>query len=324
MSPAQWPLGFATAVGAARQVLRCLPCSLVKSQTTYRLVQPISNRSSFFGFPSVMLPREVEVRSTQIRGVPGEWLLPRCLERPEEAGRFLLWVHGGAFAFLSSGTHRRFLAQVAARTQIPVFCINYRKPPEFSFPIPGRDVLNVYEHFREQYVTQKLFLGGDSAGGNLALHVAHQLAQPKPIVNPPEGLVLLSPWVDLSDFSSESWQEQGGVDFIPAHQARWVAEHYAGDISLDDVRVSPGLRTDWSNLPPVLMDYGECEVFRSQIERLVTSMTSSGAQVDIGMAKAMVHTYPLLDFLWHSSEGPFETYFERLVRFLCEDKSTEA
>lgn len=256
-----------------------------------------------------------------LSGVRGEWLLPAGMqEPPNQADRLLVWAHGGGFVFCSPGTHRLFLAKVAAKADMPVFCVNYRKPPEHPFPAPGHDVLEVYKAIRNRRHAEKLFLGGDSAGGNLALEVARILSQPEAVGNQPDGLVLLSPWVDLSDTSALSWRQYKDIDFIPPQQAQVIARLYAGTRPLEDEQISPGLRRSWSsNLPPVLLDYGSSEVFRCQIEHLLDNFQTSGVRVDAAASLGMIHGYPFFDFLWNDSgepHNPFQVYFQRLVKFL--------
>lgn len=216
---------------------------------------------------------------------------------------------------LSPGTHRRFLAQIAIQADTPVFAVDYRKPPEFPFPVPGEDVLNVYSALRGSRRAEKIFLGGDSAGGNLALATSRTIADLGGTT--PEGLILLSPWVDPSDTDLDSWRENRDIDFICQPQGEVLAQIYAAGVDLTDVRISPGLEKKWRSwCPPTLLDYGGCESFRSQIEVMVTSMTEDGVDVDAVKADGMVHCYPLLDFLWGSDPGPFEAYFARVEKFL--------
>lgn len=313
---ARWPTGFAACMALMRETFRQVPPSLLGSGPAVRMLQPATQ---FFRWPTTMLPRGVRVRPAELGGLQGEWLLPHGASVPTQASceRILLWAHGGGFVFCSPGTHRLFLAKVAARVNMPVFCVDYRKPPEHPFPVPGNDVLRAYRELRAQGLAEKVFIGGDSAGGNLVLSVVSNLARPQlQHVPRPDGVVLLSPWVDLSDTSAVSFSRFAGTDYIPARQAEAVADVYAGGMPLKDERISPGLRKQWPLCPPVLLDYGGCEVFRSQIEQLAKSMREAGVNIDALAGEDMVHGYPLLEFLWGWGPGPFEGYFQRLETFL--------
>lgn len=311
-----WPVAFSAALAVVRQTFRSLPPAVIRSPSVQRSVQLLAN--NFTKWPSVTLPAEIRLVPDVIgeQRVRGEWLLPNGRQEiPKHSERLLLWVHGGAFALLSPGTHRRFLAQIAIRADTPVFAVDYRKPPDFAFPVPGEDVLNVYSALRGSRRAERIFLGGDSAGGNLALAASRRIANLGGTL--PEGLILLSPWVDLSDTDSDSWRKNRDIDFICQPQSEVLARIYSPNTDLTDVRISPGLEKKWKSwCPPTLLDYGGCESFRSQIELMVASMIKDGVDLDAFEADGMVHCYPLMDFLWGSAPGPFETYFTRVAEFL--------
>lgn len=229
------PYTLRLGVALFRQTLRTIPRSmLVVPNVEY--LQPLINK---VGFPSLTLPAGVTVEPDTVAGVPGEWLLP---DENSQEDTLLLWAHGGGFMFCSPGTHRQFLARVALRSQCAVFCPDYRKPPTYPFPTPHEDVWTSFKALRGG--KNRIFVGGDSAGGNLALEVA-RLALEEDKAAGSAGVVLLSPWVDLTDTSSKSWVENQEIDFIPSQQAGIVAEIYAGDTPLEDPVVSPARRLAW-------------------------------------------------------------------------------
>lgn len=334
--PLGWPVGFTAALAAFRGALRTVPPSMLSSPTTVRrLFQPVANN---LGWPTLGLPSEVTIIAGAASGddrLRGEWLIPGGQRSPpQRAERMLLWAHGGGFLFCSPGTHRRFLARIAVSSGVPIFCVDYRKPPEFCFPVPGDDVLAAYKALRELGCAEQIFLGGDSAGGNLALCAVDALTQlaaeleAEPLTDPllasmPAGLVLLSPWVDLSENEGKSWSSAAGIDYIPAVHARVCAEIYAKGADLRDVKLSPGLRgalpSGAAGYPPVLLDYGGCEAFRDQIERLAAAMKAGNVELDVSVEEGMVHGYPFFDFLWdplRTGSGPFDAYFARVAAFL--------
>ncbi|KAL1536574.1 putative carboxylesterase 18 [Salvia divinorum] len=94
----------------------------------------------------------------------------------------LVFFHGGGFVYLSPDFKaydqvcRRFASAVPA----VVVSVNYRLAPEHPYPAQyedGLDVLKFLEAERRRILPDKAdlsrcFVGGDSAGGNLAHHVA--------------------------------------------------------------------------------------------------------------------------------------------------------
>ena len=94
-------------------------------------------------------------------------------------------------------THRAFMTQIAARTQMQVLHVDYPLAPEAPYPAALDAVFNVYMQLLDQGVQAKdIILSGDSCGANLALALALKIQKLKLLQ--PSGLILLSPFVDLT------------------------------------------------------------------------------------------------------------------------------
>src|SRR5690606_27666356 len=86
----------------------------------------------------------------------------------------LVWMHGGGFVLGNIASYDNFCRQLARRTHAVVFSVEYRLAPEYPFPIPLDDAISAITWIATEgeaiFGTAKipLFVGGDSAGGNLA------------------------------------------------------------------------------------------------------------------------------------------------------------
>jgi acetyl esterase/lipase len=105
----------------------------------------------------------------------------------------VLWIHGGAFVSGSYRTHGSFAAHLAAATGLPVYLLDYRLAPESHYRQALEDIADAAAALQPT----RLVLGGDSAGGCLALLAAPHLEL--------EGLALISPMVDLSLQLARAW-----------------------------------------------------------------------------------------------------------------------
>lgn len=112
------------------------------------------------------------------------------------AGLAVLWVHGGAFITGSYRTHGSFAAHLAVAVGAPVYLLDYRLAPEHQHPAGLDDVVAALALVPEARVV----LGGDSAGGCLALLAT--ACDTRPLA----GLALVSPLVDLTLASGRAWQ----------------------------------------------------------------------------------------------------------------------
>ena len=89
--------------------------------------------------------------------------------------------------------------------------IDYRMPPEHPYPAALDDCLAVYQAALQERPPGEIFVGGTSAGGNLA---AALLLRAKDAGLPmPAGLVLMTPEVDLTE-SGDSFVTNNGIDNI--------------------------------------------------------------------------------------------------------------
>ena len=106
--------------------------------------------------------RDCTVRDLSVGGIP-------CRLLNEAAGPGLIvFVHGGGWTFGSPSSHEEFARALALTAGAPVLLPDYRLAPEHRCPAAIEDVLAVLAALPPQ----KLVLGGDSSGANVALAVA--------------------------------------------------------------------------------------------------------------------------------------------------------
>lgn len=245
-----------------------------------------------------VLPRS-ERRSDRAEVMPGQWersawlFSPLPRQRPDAltlasfstpAPRaVVLWLHGGAYCFLSASSHRNITVQLANRAQVRVLAINYRLAPADPFPAGLDDALTTYRWLTE-YVglsPSLIFIAGDSAGGALALSTLQRLRTEE--LPMPAGAIVVSPWLDLT-LASEGWADSMRTpDYLPAGSHTLVRqcidayagatlptrENYASDADFAAALASymAALRApllspmymDLKGLPPILMHVGAAE-----------------------------------------------------------------
>ncbi|KAJ6490399.1 Alpha/Beta hydrolase protein [Mycena vitilis] len=146
----------------------------------------------------------------------------RLISQMEELDRVMFYVHGGGYFWGSINTHRYQLIRYARKIKGRVFAVNYRKAPQYPWPCPLQDVLAAYLYLikppagamHKAIPPSKIVFAGDSAGGGLCvatLAILRDMGLPLP-----SGVVLISPWVDLTH-SFPSVMENTETDIIPQH-----------------------------------------------------------------------------------------------------------
>lgn len=137
------------------------------------------------------LARGVTVTDVVLGGRPAR-RYSRTGAKPAAA---VLWAHGGAFITGGDATHGAFASHLSAAVGAPVYLLDYRLAPEHRHPAAADDLVNALPLIPEERVV----IGGDSAGGTLALFAAAR--SPRPLA----GVALVSPSVDLTRQSSDAW-----------------------------------------------------------------------------------------------------------------------
>lgn len=213
----------------------------------------------------------------------------------------LVYYHGGGFVICSVETHDAICRRIARLSNATVVSVDYRLAPEHKFPsavIDAYDALKwVWENGEQIEVnTDKIFVGGDSAGGNLAT-VASIMARDngEDFI---KGQILVYPVVNLAGITT-SWLEYSSFGILLQEIMLWFSEQYLR--SREDAlnpHASP-IFADLSNLPPALIATAEYDPLRDEGELYGALMRKSGNSAVVvrynGMMHGFLNLYPYLD-----------------------------
>jgi acetyl esterase len=126
-------------------------------------------------------PKDVATTDLQVAGAGGA--LAARLYVPSGASAKtpgLVYFHGGGFVIGDLDTHDGHCRRLAAYAGVRVLAVDYRLAPEHPFPCGHDDALAAtrwaFDHADEiGFDRERIAVGGDSAGGNLAASVALDL-----------------------------------------------------------------------------------------------------------------------------------------------------
>lgn len=252
------------------------------------------------------LPDGVSVVPVTCNEVPCEWV---TFSRTDQ-NRVLLYLHGGGYVFGNPEGHRDLTWRLSRASGMRVLVADYRLAPEHPFPAALEDATNCYRWLiNEGYAASNIAIGGDSAGGGLALATLVHL---KNLGMPmPAAAILLSPWTDLSG-SGDSVQTNAAADpmLSPASLHRF-AGMYMGDLDTRAPLASP-LFADLSGLPAVMVQVGSTEVLLSDAERLAEKIRIAGGEISLEVWPRMPHVWQV--FASRIPEG--ERAIRKLGQFL--------
>ena len=190
--------------------------------------------------------------------------------------RILLYFHGGGFSFCSPESHYSLVSYLADITEMTVFVPDYRLGPENKFPAQLEDGLKSYLFLLNdmQYSSSQIAIGGDSAGGNLALTTLLKLKEKN--YELPACLALLSPWADPTSSGNSYTIEMANRDILlgPTFKQIWKNNDNAYDFFIDEKDMDESnpyivpLKGDYKNCPPMLIQVGTEELLLSDSQTL--------------------------------------------------------
>ncbi len=239
--------------------------------------------------------KKVRLETTKLGGVPATRFVPPQA-RP---GVLVLFFHGGSYIYGSTATsHAEVIAQIAFVSGIEVIGVDYRLAPEHVYPAQLDDALAAFDALVATGTdAASIVVGGDSAGGNLAIEL--QLALRDRGGPQANAAVLLSPWSDLT-MPGASFEDNDRFDFGTRDVLVRQAQAFVGNVPLDDPRVSP-VYAKLEGLAPTLITVGDAEIPRDDILELAKLLKEAGVDVTLHVAQDMPHNGPV--FAAYHPEG---------------------
>ena len=235
------------------------------------------------------VPDDVLVTEVNAGGVPAHWLAAPGAD----AGRVLLFLHGGGFEFGSVRSDGELAARLGRAGGMRVLFPEYRLAPEHPFPAAFDDVLAAWRWLRSGQAlgARSIAVAGDSAGGGLAAALLVATRDAGEAL--PAAAVLMSPTVDLTS-SGASMTERADQDPIstPAMLRQFASDYLAG--ADPKTPLASPLFASLAGIPPLLIQVGTADLLLSDSERLASAAGQAGVDVTLEIGEGLPHVYQLL------------------------------
>ena len=231
---------------------------------------------------------DIVLEGTDCDGVPGEW----STASGSDTSRVLIFFHGGGYCSGSILSHRRLVTEAGRAAGARTLAVAYRLAPEHPFPAALEDAIAAWRFLRGQGIPAgNIAIGGDSAGGGLALALTAHLRDAREGL--PACLWLVSPWTDLT-LSGSTLASKDAVDpIIHGGYLGELADAYvAPTMDRKDPRVSP-LYADLTGLPLMLIQVGSAETLLDDAVRLASVAGAADVSVTLEVWPHMIHAWPL-------------------------------
>jgi acetyl esterase len=228
----------------------------------------------------------------EIAGVPVRVYRPRDAE-PDVQLPVLAWFHGGGFVIGDCDTADSTARKLANRSGCVVVSVDYRLAPENKFPAAPDDcwavtsALAAGEAASHGGDPERIAVGGDSAGGNLAAVTAVRARD--------EGLalrhqLLVYPVTDLR-LSFPSLDENGEGYFLTKAAMQWFHDNYLAPGEAENPVASPLLTTDLSGVAPAHVLTAGFDPLRDEGDAYAAALAAAGVEVVHDRYPSMVHGF---------------------------------
>jgi acetyl esterase len=241
------------------------------------------------------LLEHIETRDLEVPGETGP-LHARLYVPPAvpETQSLVVFFHGGGFVMGSVASTDPLCRLLAAQSGVRVLSVDYRLAPEHPYPAALEDAIAAFRAVRADAAAfgadpDLVAVGGDSAGGNLALVVAHQhavLGDPVPAF-----VLVLYPVTDVERTGGS--RELFATGFgLTADLLRDLERMYLPDgVPTHDTRGAILRATDLSGMPPVYLATAGFDPLRDEGEELAARLRDAGVPVVARRFPGLVHGY---------------------------------
>jgi len=224
---------------------------------------------------------DVRVEDEEVDGIP-------CRSVTAGGEATVIHLHGGGFRMGSPEAYTAYAAKLAAGAEARVILPRYRLAPEYPYPAGLRDAVAVYTAVAARS-SGPVIVAGDSAGAALAAGVV--AVSRAGGIDPPSGIMLLSPWLDLR--CTSSFYERSVDPLFTLDTARSAREDYLQGRAADDPSVSP-LLADHTGHPPTLIQVGAEEALVGDALEFAGSLARAKVTCTLEILAGQGHTWPLV------------------------------
>ncbi len=257
-----------------------------------------------------LIGRKIKTGELRKKLVEPKWRCPECFQMTEiimprfqmeylcrredpRTDYIILQLHGGGYIGAMRNAYRSFAGLYCEVSKgMDVLTIDYRVAPENPYPAALEDAVEAYEWLKDAgWRSKQIILAGDSAGGGLALALCMYLKDHNRRL--PGGLVLMSPWTDLTA-SGPSYFDNYELDplFGNTTDSLIYNRDYAGQHDMKDPYISPLFGEYWG-FPPMLIQAGGIEMLLSDSIGVAYKAKRQGAKVRLSIYEGMFHVFQM-------------------------------
>lgn len=255
----------------------------------YESLTPPEARAAYLAARPVSQPEPPELAEVKGLAIPApHGTISARLYRPKhlrsEGGLSpaLVFFHGGGWVIGDLDSHDVVCRKLAHEGELIVISVDYRLAPEHKFPAAVEDAITATEWVAANAGAlgiddNRLCVGGDSAGGNLAAVVAISARDGNgPAI---AGQVLIYPATDFA-MTHPSHREPETSILLTHSVVQWFKNHYLDSTAdIHDWRASPARASTLIGLPPAYVLTAGADPLRDEGDEYAQRLKQAGVPV---------------------------------------------
>lgn len=271
--------------------------ALIKLENSDPAGTPISAQRRQLAHADRLVGGDQPIGAITDREVPGadgpirlRFYTPRDLDGESPA---LVYFHGGGFVLGDLQSHDALCRYLAEHAQVRVVAVDYRLAPEHPFPAAVNDAIAawrwVVDHTAALAIdADRIAVGGDSAGGNLATVVAQEMVRTGGPI--PRFQLLIYPVTDFAATSQSRREFAHGYFLTEDLMDQFTDAYLVRESDKSDPRVSP-VQGVLADLPPAHVVTAGFDPLRDEGEAYAEAMRAAGVPVEVVRESGLIHGF---------------------------------
>jgi acetyl esterase len=203
-----------------------------------------------------------------------------------------LHIHGGGFMLGGADQQDEFLAGICRTCRVAVVSVNYRLAPENPFPagLDDCEAVAVWlaENSRAEFGTDRLVIGGESAGANLSAATLLRMRNRQGFKGFCAAVLTYGAYDMSMTPSVRRWGERYLI--LTTKIIEWFHENYVKGADVFDPGISP-LYADLCGMPPALFSVGTLDPLLDDSLFMHARWLAAGNRAELALYPGGIHAF---------------------------------